>query len=101
MTLANASRQTPHLKGKALNSAIDDIITYLFQKYRALNGKHTDSIYDLEIPVSLLSGVCVQVPSITLPQGDLEPAFQVDVVSNIASSSGTAHIRQDRYVWFD
>ena len=70
------------------------------KKYKALHGRYTDEIQELDIPPYLLSGTCVSVPEIKLKNRNGIPDFDVIVKSKFLSHK-PAHIRSDRYVTFE
>ena len=69
------------------------------KKYKAIQGKYTDEIHELDIPPYLLSGTCVDIPEIKLLKRNGVKDFDVIVKSKFLSHK-PAHIRSDRYVTF-
>ncbi|XP_045162534.2 uncharacterized protein LOC123527254 [Mercenaria mercenaria] len=79
------------------------------KKYKAINGKYTTAIEELDVPPYLLSRTCVEIPKIKLFSRENETIFDVatnpvsdfDVtVQSMFLSHKPAHIRSDRYVTF-
>lgn len=85
--------------------------------HTALNSKSVDSLAELDIPPYLMSKICVELPVIALNvtsggggggsgQGDTSSGqgvangFNVTVRSKLFDHK-PAHIRDDRYVWFE
>lgn len=79
------------------------------KKYKAINGKYTDAIEELDVPPYLLSRTCVDIPKIELTRRENETIYDVatnpvsdfDVtIKSMFISHQPAHIRSDRYVSF-
>ena len=69
------------------------------KKHKVLNAKYTDNLAELDLPPYLMSGVCVDLPTIELTQRDGQQDFFATVKSKLLQNI-TAHIRSDRYVTF-
>ena len=73
---------------------------YAMKKYKAVNGRYTTAVEELDLPPYLLSRVCVDIPKIKLVRHDNAPEdFEVTIQSKFVSHR-PAHIRSDRYVTF-
>lgn len=79
------------------------------KKYKAINGKYTTAIEELDVPPYLLSRTCVDIPEIKLVRRENEtildvttaPVADFDItVKSMFISHAPAHIRSDRYVTF-
>lgn len=79
--------------------ALFDMLTAM-KKYKAINGKYVDTIQELDIPPYLLTRMCVDVPEIRLVRNRTWSDFDVSVKS-MSLQHKPAHIRSDKYVWFD
>lgn len=83
---------------KALFDSMDAM-----KRYKAVNGRYTDAIEELDLPPYLLARTCVDIPEIKLvkskPSVDTMDEFDVTIKSMLISHD-PAHIRSDRYVTF-
>ncbi|XP_052820248.1 uncharacterized protein LOC128246081 [Mya arenaria] len=69
--------------------------------YKALNGKFTDNIAELDIPPYLMTATCVKMPEIKLlSRENGTKGFEIGVKSLVITQLPMGHIREDRYVWF-
>jgi len=68
-------------------------------RYKASHGYYVDTIEELDIPPYLLSRICVDVPEIKLVRRNSTAGFDVTVRSTTLAHN-PAHIREDRYVYF-
>jgi len=68
-------------------------------RYKASHGNYVDTIEELDIPPYLLSRICVEVPEIKLVKRNSTTGFDVTVRSTTLANN-PAHIREDRYVYF-
>lgn len=89
---------------KALFDSMDAI-----NKYKAVNGRYTTAIEELDLPPYLLARTCVDIPEIKLVKRPTETISGVvtnstddfDVtIKSMYISHAPAHIRSDRYVTF-
>ena len=69
------------------------------KRYKASHGNYVDTIEELDIPPYLLSRICVEVPEIKLVKRNSTVGFDVTVRSTTLAHN-PAHIREDRYVYF-
>ncbi|XP_052760334.1 uncharacterized protein LOC128203098 [Mya arenaria] len=69
--------------------------------YRALNGKFTADISELDIPPYLMTETCVKIPEIGLvKRANKTKGFEIGVKSLVSTQLPTGRIREDRYVQF-
>lgn len=69
------------------------------KKYKAINGKYTSDIQQLQVPYYLFSRACVEIPTIKLVTRNGTKDFEVTVTSRLITQP-PGHIRSDKYVWF-
>lgn len=67
--------------------------------YKAIHGKYTTNIRELDVPPYLLSRICVDIPEIKLIKTENRTDFDISV-SSMLFAHQPGHIRSDRYVSF-
>ena len=68
--------------------------------YKVLHSRYVNAVQELDIPPYLMSRTCVEIPEIKLVKRGNVSDFDVSVKSMYISHK-PAHIRNDRYVWFE